>query len=98
MIDRYGQSSVQFRDGSGELANLSLPTGQSSRTTIDNWFTALHIGHVFGLPHRLLVSAMELLVTMLSMTGVILWTRKRGTRAMRWFRARPQPEIRAEAA
>lgn len=30
--------------------------------------------------------------------GVILWTRKRSARAMRWFHARPQPEIGAEAA
>jgi uncharacterized iron-regulated membrane protein len=98
MMDRYGQSSVQFRDGSGEMVNLSLPSGQNSRTTIDNWFTALHIGYVFGLPYRLFVSAMGLLVTMLSVTGVIIWTRKRSARALRRFRDRSQKPLDLQAS
>lgn len=98
VMDRYGQSAVTFRDGSGELVNLSLPSGQTRRDTIDNWFVALHIGYVFGLPYRLFVSLMGLAVTLLGVTGIIIWTRKRSARVLRQFRSQPLPQARLTTA
>jgi len=40
----------------------------------------LHSGRILGMPGRILISAMGIVVAMLSITGVIIWWRKRGSR------------------
>lgn len=40
----------------------------------------LHSGRILGLPGRILISAMGIVVAMLSITGVVIWWRKRGSR------------------
>jgi uncharacterized iron-regulated membrane protein len=40
----------------------------------------LHSGRILGLPGRILISAMGIVVAMLSVTGVIIWWRKRASR------------------
>lgn len=40
----------------------------------------LHSGRILGLPGRILISCMGLVVAMLSATGVLIWWRKRGAR------------------
>jgi len=40
----------------------------------------LHSGRILGLPGRILISAMGVVVAMLSVTGVIIWWRKRASR------------------
>jgi uncharacterized iron-regulated membrane protein len=40
----------------------------------------VHSGRIFGLPGRILISAMGLGVAMLSVTGVVIWLRKRRAR------------------
>lgn len=40
----------------------------------------LHSGRILGLPGRALISAMGLVVAMLSVTGVVIWWRKRASR------------------
>jgi uncharacterized iron-regulated membrane protein len=42
----------------------------------------LHSGRILGLPGRILISAMGVVVAMLSVTGVIIWWRKRASRAV----------------
>jgi len=42
----------------------------------------LHSGRILGLPGRILISAMGIVVAMLSVTGVIIWWRKRASRAV----------------
>ena len=41
----------------------------------------LHSGRILGLPGRILISLMGIVVAMLSVTGVIIWWRKRASRA-----------------
>jgi uncharacterized iron-regulated membrane protein len=48
----------------------------------------LHSGRILGLPGRVLISAMGLVVAGLSLTGLVIWWRKR--RAARGARARPR--------
>jgi uncharacterized iron-regulated membrane protein len=43
----------------------------------------LHSGRILGLPGRILISAMGLAVAALSVTGVIIWARKRRARLHR---------------
>ncbi|MNN88395.1 hypothetical protein D3C81_2060750 [compost metagenome] len=40
----------------------------------------LHSGRILGLPGRILISIMGLLVAMLSVTGVVIWWKKRKAR------------------
>jgi uncharacterized iron-regulated membrane protein len=42
----------------------------------------LHSGRILGLPGRILISCMGLVVAMLSVTGVIIWWRKRAARTV----------------
>ena len=40
----------------------------------------VHSGRIFGIPGRIVISAMGLAVAMLSVTGVVIWLRKRRAR------------------
>lgn len=75
-----GGTTVYFDLRSGETKDVSLPTGYRSGTTITAWLVALHTAEVFGLPYRIFVCALGVLVAMLSVTGVCIWWRKRTAR------------------
>lgn len=75
--DRAGETRIFFDADSGEARGLSLPTGQYSGNTITAWLFALHMGNVFGLPYRIFVCLLGLAITMLSVTGVVIWLKKR---------------------
>jgi uncharacterized iron-regulated membrane protein len=51
----------------------------------------LHSGRILGLPGRILISCMGLVVAMLSVTGVIIWWRKRASRAVSARRVKAVP-------
>jgi uncharacterized iron-regulated membrane protein len=42
----------------------------------------LHSGRILGLPGRILISIMGLIVAMLSVTGIVIWAKKRRARLM----------------
>jgi len=81
--DKAGLTSILFDSGSGELKALSLPTGQRSGTTLTTWLIELHTANLFGLPYRIFVCALGLIVAMLSVTGVYIWWKKRAARKHR---------------
>lgn len=83
-----GGSRVAFDSNTGELKGTDWPSGVNATNTFSNWLTALHMSQVFGLPYRVFVSALGLMVTMLSVTGVVIWLKKRSARAGRAIRAR----------
>jgi uncharacterized iron-regulated membrane protein len=60
------------------------------------------MGKVFGLPYRLLVLVMGLVIAVLSITGVVIWWRKRrGRRAVpaeAAAAATPAPHMREDLA
>lgn len=93
--DKYGATTVFFDANSGEFRALSLPTGQASGNTVTTWLYALHFGTVFGLPYRIFVSVLGVLVVMVSVTGVYIWLKKRRARSAR--QRRPAPERAREA-
>jgi uncharacterized iron-regulated membrane protein len=49
----------------------------------------LHSGRILGLPGRILISFTGLVVAALSVTGVVIWLRKRQARVMRRGQAKP---------
>ena len=52
----------------------------------------LHSGRILGLPGRILISLTGVAVATLSVTGVVIWGRKRQARASRRARRRDQPK------
>jgi uncharacterized iron-regulated membrane protein len=75
-----GNASLYYEGKDGTSAGAKIP---GSGSVGDIFFQAqfpLHSGRILGLPGRILVSMMGLLVAMLSVTGVIIWQKKRWAR------------------
>lgn len=79
-----GSTRLVFDADTGAFRGLWLPSGAASGDTLGMWLTSLHMGLVGGIvggwPMKLFVCAMGLVVAMLSVTGVVIWLRKRGAR------------------
>ena len=72
-----GPSWIVFDDHTGEVIHTLIPgTGSSGDTFMEAQFP-LHSGQIVGLPGRILISATGLIVAMLSITGILIWARKR---------------------
>lgn len=82
--DRHGSTRMVIDANTGAQKLLLLPTGQYSGTTITSWLLALHTANVFGLPYRIFVCLLGLAIVMLSVTGVVIWLRKRRSMAYRY--------------
>lgn len=78
--DRWGSTQVIFDADTGELLRVWLPTGAANGDTIRTWLINLHRASLWGTPFRLFMSGVGLIVVMLSITGVIIWWRKRSAR------------------
>jgi len=85
--DKLGLTSINFDAETGALISLDLPTGEHSGNTITYWLRALHMADVFGLPYRIFVCVLGLVITMLSVTGVYIWWKKRKARLHRQSRS-----------
>jgi uncharacterized iron-regulated membrane protein len=87
-ISKHGMgTSVVFDSNTGKLTSVQIPTGVNAANTVTTWISALHTAHVGGLPWRIAVSVIGALVTMLTVTGIVIWMRKRGGRISRGLRA-----------
>ncbi len=75
--DRWPATRIWFDGDSGALHAFDAPTGVASGNTVTAWLFALHMGTVGGLAYRLLVVVVGLVVATLSLTGVLIWWRKR---------------------
>ncbi|MBK8815576.1 MAG: PepSY domain-containing protein [Methylococcaceae bacterium] len=64
---------------SGAFKGLKLSTGEKSGDTITAWLVSLHLVTVWGLPYRMFVCVFGLVISMLSITGVYIWFKKRRT-------------------
>lgn len=76
-------TQVAFDGNTGALKYVLLPRGQYSGNTVSNWLYALHMGNVFGLPYRIFVCVLGIVIAMLSVTGVVVWWHKRRARSYR---------------
>lgn len=83
MRTRGGRSLVIFDSDTGKLVKVVLPQGQHGANTLTEWITSLHMAAVWGLPWRIAVSLIGLMATMLSVTGILIWARKRSARIAR---------------
>ncbi|MER2513269.1 MAG: PepSY-associated TM helix domain-containing protein [Nitrosomonas ureae] len=78
-----GNPWLYFDGQDGSLLGEKIPgTGSAGDIFLDAQFP-LHSGRILGLPGRIMISVLGLLVAMLSVTGVIIWQRKRWARAQK---------------
>ena len=75
--DHKGLTSIFFDAASGRQLATWLPTGAASGDTIRSWISALHMASMWGWPFKMVICAMGVLVAGLSVTGVLIWRRKR---------------------
>jgi len=75
--DHHGGTRMAFNASTGELIALWLPTGVASGDTVTSWLLSLHVASVWGWPFKLFVCLVGMAVAMLSVTGVVIWWRKR---------------------
>ena len=71
---------ISYCANTGAQRMLSLPCGQYDGNTVTAWLFALHKANVFGLPYRILVCVLGLTIVMLSVTGIVIWLKKRRAR------------------
>lgn len=75
-----GPALLYFDGTDGRLLGQRQPwKGTAADIFVQAQFP-LHSGRILGLPGRILISCMGLVVAMLSVTGVIIWWRKRASR------------------
>lgn len=76
----WGRTRMYIDGDSGEVVALYLPTGATSGDTLTTWLLTLHMAGVWGLPFKIFVSVSGILLVMLSVTGIVIWQRKRSAR------------------
>ncbi len=74
--EEQGSTLVWFDAVDGRFLGFQPPFGTTIADGIDKWFRELHVAGVFGLPYKILVSLVGLMITALSLAGVILWVRR----------------------
>ncbi len=71
-------ATVKFDATTGKLLwSDPIAAGDYSGLTIKSWLFALHMALIWGLPYKVFVCVMGLVITMLSVTGVYIWWKKR---------------------
>ena len=79
-VDEGGRTVLVFDATDGHMLHWADPVGRTGADRFMTWITLLHMAEVWGLPFRILVSALGLGVALLSITGVMIWYRKRRAR------------------
>ena len=64
----------------GRFLGIQIPTGQHAGNTFTSWIMALHVTAVFGRPWQIAVSLFGIVVAVITVTGVIVWWRRRRPR------------------
>ncbi len=89
ILERRGATDLYFNAATGNLMALQLPTGDQAGQTVTQWLYALHVANVWGWPWRLSVAILGLILAMLSVTGVLIWMRKRAPKSTPPTRFKP---------
>ncbi len=83
-LGEQGKTTIGIDATTGRSLGVEIPTGALSGNTATTWMTSLHMAKVGGWPWRVGMTAVGLLVAILSVTGFMIFVRKwrsrRGTR------------------
>jgi uncharacterized iron-regulated membrane protein len=82
-----GNPWLYFDSTTGKLASVSVPGAGSAGDLFMDLQFPLHSGRIIGIPGRIFVSILGLVVSMVCVTGVVIWARKRKARARSSTRA-----------
>lgn len=77
---KTGSTHVFFDASTGALRGVLFPSGQAAGDTFTLWLTSLHMAALWGWPLQAAISTLGLAVLVLSVTGWIIWLRKRRAR------------------
>lgn len=72
---------VMFDAHSGRLNHVDRPQPDQAGDIVTYWLIALHRASVGGWPYRVVVFVVGIVVAMLSVTGMVIWWRKRRVHA-----------------
>jgi uncharacterized iron-regulated membrane protein len=89
-------SLVTIDGDTGAPADVPLLRLTEKVDIVDQWLVALHVASVFGLPYKIFVCVLGLVVAMLSATGVYIWWKKRKARIFDKRRASRKTAVPAE--
>jgi uncharacterized iron-regulated membrane protein len=89
-VKEGGRTMLWLDATDGRPLHWEDPIGKTRADRISAWLVMLHMADVFGLPYRIFVSGLGLAVTLLSVTGVLIWLRKRSARLTTSARGRRQ--------
>lgn len=92
-VHEGGRTTLWIDATNGRPLHWADPVGKTGADRVSTWLELLHMADVFGLPYRIFVSVLGVAVTLLSVTGVLIWLRKRSAR-----RAAPARDRRRGAA
>lgn len=83
-IRETGAATDLWIDGStGRLLHAELERSGARGNVVSEWLRALHMATIWGLPYRLFIALMGIVVAMLSITGIYIWWKKRVPRVAR---------------
>lgn len=78
---KYGDAGVFIDAGTGEQRGFWTDASGTAGTSVGKWLVMLHRATVFGLPMKIVNCLMGLVTTILCVTGVIIWWKKRDASA-----------------
>lgn len=84
-----GVKTLYLDSQDGRLIGDRVPWQGTSADVFTQLQFPLHSGRILGLPGRILMSVMGLTVAMLSITGIVIWWRKRSARVQTAARRLP---------
>ena len=93
VVNEGGRTTLWFSGVNGHLVRFAAPIEGSAADRTTNWFAMLHMAQVFGLPYRIFVSLLGLAVAALSVTGILIWMKKRSARLLGKRRARRSRDL-----
>src|SRR5262249_26862811 len=96
-VGGVGNRIVYFDGNDGRYLDDFEPWQGSAADLFVQAQFPLHSGRILGIPCRILISIMGRVVATLSVTGVVIWAKKRGSRVRSGARATAR-DARAAAA
>lgn len=78
-----GSTHILLDANTGALLAVRMPTGEHAGNTVESWLYALHMARTLGRPYQLFIRCSGLLIVLLSVTGIVVWAKKRAARARR---------------
>ena len=72
-----GATDLYFDAQTNAILLRYFPSKQHIGNTVTQWLFALHTAQVFGLPYRIFVVLLGLVISVLSITGVLVWWLRR---------------------